>query len=70
MKPTLTLLTALLLAPLVAQAQQSSSPSSATVRNRLWIFTVYGGGNNRETQAFPVGNKTNYIDDYAPGGSR
>jgi hypothetical protein len=60
MKQTLTLLIALLLAPLAMQAQQSTS----TVRDHLWIFTVYAGGNNRETQ------KIHYIDDYAPGGSR
>ena len=44
--------------------------TDSTVRDRLWIFTVYAGGNNRETQAFPAGHKTHYIDDYAPGGSR
>ena len=60
MKPALTLLAALLMAPLAASAQQST----ATVRDRLWIFTVYAGGNNRETQ------EKHYIDDYAPGGSR
>jgi hypothetical protein len=65
-KHTLILLTTLLLAPLAMQAQQSAS----TVRDHLWIFTVYAGGNNRETQAFPAGNTKHYIDDYAPGGSR
>jgi len=64
-------LTALLLSPLAAlHAQQPSSPSTATVRDRLWIFTVIAGGNNRKTETSPGGNKTHYIDDYAPGGSR
>ena len=70
MKPTLTLLTALLLAPLSAPAQQPSSPSSATVRDRLWIFTVIEGGNNKLSPASPGGNTKHYIDDFAPGGSR
>jgi len=61
MKHTLTLLTVLLLAPLAAHAQQAAP---TTVRDRLWIFTVYAGGNNKDQQA-----KHN-INDYAPGGSR
>ena len=45
-------------------------PSRSTVRDRLWIFTVHAGANNRKTEAFPAGNTKHYIDDYAPGGSR
>jgi hypothetical protein len=69
-KLTLLALTALLLAPLSAPAQQPSSPSSETVRDRLWIFTVIEGGNNKKSPASPGGNTTHYIDDFAPGGSR
>lgn len=61
MKYIVTLYTALLLAPLAMQAQQSTS----IVRDHLWIFTVYAGGSNRETQAFPAGNTTHYIDGYS-----
>ena len=42
MKTTLTLLTALLLAPLVANAQQTTSPD--TVRDHLWLFAVPADG--------------------------
>ena len=41
MKPTLTFLTALLLTPLAAHAQQAS-PN--TVRDRLWLFGVPADG--------------------------
>jgi hypothetical protein len=36
----------------------------ATVRDRLWIFTVYAGGNNKDQQG------RHHICDFAPGGSR
>lgn len=69
MKPTLAvLLSLLLLAPFVANAQQTPSPD--TVRDRLWIFTVHAGGNNRENLVGPSLEHKHYIDDYAPGGSR
>jgi hypothetical protein len=38
--------------------------ANSTVRDRLWIFTVYAGGNNKEHQA------KHHINDYAAGGSR
>jgi hypothetical protein len=41
-----------------------AQPSTATARDRLWIFTIYGGGNNREWQS------KHHIEDYSPGGSR
>ena len=65
MRPTLFLLT-LLLASLAAHAQHTTT----TVRDRLWIFTVIGGGNNKKSPDSPGGNTTHYIDDFAPGGSR
>ncbi len=40
MKTTLTLITALLLAPLAAQAQTNSPLSPTTVRDDLWLFAV------------------------------
>ena len=43
MKPALTLLTALLLAPLFAQAQQPTPPA-ATVHDRFWLFACPPGG--------------------------
>ena len=47
MKHILTLLTALLLAPLAAlHAQQPSLSATATVRDRLWIFGVAAGLND------------------------
>ncbi len=67
MKQTLTLLTALLLGPLVAYAQQAAP---TTVRDHLWIFTIHAGGNNRENLVGPSLTHKHYIDDYAPGGSR
>ncbi|MEY4776755.1 MAG: hypothetical protein RL759_1268 [Verrucomicrobiota bacterium] len=63
------LLLALLLAPLAALAQTPST-ASETVRDRLWIFTVVEGGNNKKSPASPNGNVKHYIDDFAPGGSR
>jgi hypothetical protein len=42
MKPSLTFLIALLLAPLAAHAQQTPSP--ATVRDHLWLFACPPGG--------------------------
>lgn len=38
--------------------------------DRLWIFTVDAGTNNRPTTAFPARNAKYHIEDYAPGGSR
>jgi hypothetical protein len=64
MKLTLNLLAALLLAHLTTYAQQTPSPANATVRDHLWIFTLYAGASNREIE------EIHYIDDYAPGGSR
>ena len=69
MRHTLPLLAALLLAPLAALAQTPST-ASETVRDRLWIFTVVEGGNNKKSPASPNGNVKHYIDDFAPGGSR
>ena len=66
---TLPLLLALLLTPLAALAQTPST-ASETVRDRLWIFTVVEGGNNKKSPASPNGNVKHYIDDFAPGGSR
>ena len=66
-KPSLLL--ALLLTPLAALAQTPST-ASETVRDRLWIFTVVEGGNNKKSPASPNGNVKHYIDDFAPGGSR
>jgi len=48
---------------------QAPSPAT-TVRDHLWLFSVFAGGNNRKTEASPGGNTKHYIDDYAPGGSR
>ncbi len=48
---------------------QAPSPAT-TVRDHLWLFSVYAGGNNRKTESSPGGNTKHYIDDYAPGGSR
>lgn len=67
MKHTLSVLATLLLAPLAAHSQQTAQD---TVRDRLWIFTVHAGGNNRETLVGPSLEHKHYIDDYAPGGSR
>jgi hypothetical protein len=66
---TLPLLLALLLTPLAALAQTPST-ASESVRDRLWIFTVVEGGNNKKSPASPNGNLKHYIDDFAPGGSR
>lgn len=66
---TLLLLLALLLTPL-AMLAQTPSTASGTVRDRLWIFTVVEGGNNKKSPASPNGNTQHYIDDFAPGGSR
>ena len=66
---TLPLLLALLLTPLATLAQTLSTASD-TVRDRLWIFTVVEGGNNKKSPASPNGNVKHYIDDFAPGGSR
>ena len=66
---TLLLLLALLLTPLATLAQTPST-ASETVRDRLWIFTVVEGGNNKKSPASPNGNVKHYIDDFAPGGSR
>ena len=66
---TLPLLLALLLTPLATLAQTPST-ASESVRDRLWIFTVVEGGNNKKSPASPNGNTTHYIDDFAPGGSR
>ena len=66
---TLPLLLALLLTPL-AMLAQTPSTASETVRDRLWIFTVVEGGNNKKSPASPNGNVKHYIDDFAPGGSR
>jgi len=66
---TLPLLLALLLTPLAALAQTPST-ASESVRDRLWIFTVVEGGNNKKSPASPNGNVKHYIDDFAPGGSR
>lgn len=44
MKSTLTLLIALLLAPLSAMAQQTPAPTTSTVRDRLWLFACPPGG--------------------------
>jgi hypothetical protein len=41
--------TLLLLAALAAHAQQTPSPAT-TVRDRLWIFTVYAGANNNHLE--------------------
>jgi hypothetical protein len=43
MKHILSLLTALLLAPLAAHAQQTVSPTT-TVRDRLWVFAPPADG--------------------------
>jgi hypothetical protein len=66
---TLPLLLALLLTPLATLAQTPST-ASESVRDRLWIFTVVEGGNNKKSPATPNGNRVHYIDDFAPGGSR
>jgi len=60
----------LLLAPLATLAQTPPTASPETVRDRLWIFTVVEGGNNKKSPASPNGNTKHYIDDFAPGGSR
>jgi len=53
MKPTLTILTALLLAPLVANAQQPASP--ATVRDHLWLFAYPSDGDaNGDARPLPT----------------
>ncbi len=70
MKPRLRLCLALLISPLAMLAQTPSTASSETVRDRLWIFTVVEGGNNKKSPASPNGNTQHYIDDFAPGGSR
>ena len=70
MKPRLRLCLALLLSPLAALAQTPPTASSETVRDRLWIFAVVEGGNNKKSPASPNGNTQHYIDDFAPGGSR
>lgn len=67
--PLFTLLTALLLSPSAAPAQDRQ-PAPESVRDRLWIFTVIAGGNNKKSLESPSGNTTHYIDDFAPGGSR
>lgn len=70
---TLTACLAALLAGPAARAQPAdhAPPAAAhTVRDRLWIFTVHAGQNNRQTPEFPAGNPVHFIDDYAPGGSR
>ncbi len=46
MKPRLRLCLALLISPLATLAQTPST-ASGTVRDRLWIFTVVEGGNNK-----------------------
>lgn len=43
---TILILAALLLASLAAHAQQTLQPAASTVRDRLWIFTVYPGSND------------------------
>jgi hypothetical protein len=70
MKPCLRLCLALLISPLATLAQTPAAASSVTVRDRLWIFTVVEGGNNKKSPASPNGNAKHYIDDFAPGGSR
>lgn len=67
MKQALTLLAVLLLA---SQGSQAQPRPAETVRDRLWIFTVAAGGNNKKSPAWPGGNTTHFIDDFAPGGSR
>lgn len=54
---------AILLAPLAAHTQQTPS-LTATVRDRLWLFTVHAGANNVEYQS------KHHICDFAAGGSR
>ena len=50
MKHALTLLAVLLLASPGSQAQPRPAE---TVRDRLWIFTVAAGGNNKKSPAWP-----------------
>jgi hypothetical protein len=53
-------LTALLLAPFAAPAQQPSVISSVTVRDLLRIFTVTEGGNNKKSPTSTGGNTKHY----------
>jgi hypothetical protein len=58
MKP-ITLLAVLLLASPGSQAQPHPAER---VRDRLWIFTVAAGGNNKKSPAWPGGNTKHHME--------